>query len=131
MAMRGGGLLRRFLSTSPFVSLNPPSPSPSAAPSTSLFVSGLNKRTTSEKLRESFAKFGEVVHARVITDRVNGFSKGYGFVTYSTLEEAENGIKGMDGQFLEGWVIFAEYARPKSPPPEPSPSSESYQRTQY
>ncbi|MCE3214944.1 Organelle RRM domain-containing protein 2, mitochondrial [Datura stramonium] len=90
---------------------------PPAEPSTNLFVSGLSKRTTSEGLREAFAKYGEVQHARVVTDRVSGYSKGYGFVRYATLEDAEAGIKGMDGQFLDGWVIFAEYARPRPPPP--------------
>lgn len=36
--------------------------------------------------------------AKVVTDHVSGFSKGFGFVKYSTIEEAESGIKGMDGQ---------------------------------
>ncbi|KAG0451244.1 hypothetical protein HPP92_026544 [Vanilla planifolia] len=54
---------------------------------------GLSKRTTSEGLREAFSKFGEVVN-----------------------DAAAEGIKGMDGKFLDGWVIFAEYARPREPP---------------
>ncbi|KAH6795649.1 hypothetical protein C2S51_036635 [Perilla frutescens var. frutescens] len=90
---------------------------PPAEPSTNLFVSGLNKRTTTEGLRDAFAKFGEVEHAKVVTDRVSGFSKGFGFVKYATIADAEAGIKGMDGQFLDGWVIFAEYARPRAPFP--------------
>ena len=114
--------LRALLSTiSSNFPFNPPSKQvekpPPAEPSTNLFVSGLSKRTTSEGLREAFAKHGEVVHARVVTDRVSGYSKGFGFVRYATLEDAEAGIKGMDGQFLDGWVIFAEYARPRPPPP--------------
>ncbi|XP_047968028.1 organelle RRM domain-containing protein 2, mitochondrial [Salvia hispanica] len=88
---------------------------PPAEPSTNLFVSGLNKRTTSEALHKEFAKFGEVVQAKVVTDRVSGFSKGFGFVKYATIEDATSGLKAMDGQFLEGWVIFVEYARPRSP----------------
>lgn len=36
--------------------------------------------------------------ARVVTDRVSGFSKGFGFVRYSTLEDAAKGKQGMDGQ---------------------------------
>ncbi|KAK9985313.1 hypothetical protein SO802_030264 [Lithocarpus litseifolius] len=123
MALRPG-LVRRFLSTSIFTSQSSPaiasasaSASSSASPpSTTLFVSGLNKRTTSEKLQEAFSKFGEVVHARVVTDRASGYSKGFGFVNYATLEDAEKGMKGMDAQFLDGWVIFAEYARPRTPP---------------
>ncbi|XAR56626.1 hypothetical protein NMG60_11037182 [Bertholletia excelsa] len=96
---------------------NQPEKPPPAEPSTNLFVSGLSKRTTSEGLKEAFSKFGEVVHARVVTDRVSGYSKGFGFVRYATVEEAAEGIKGMDGKFLDGWVIFAEYARPRTQPP--------------
>ncbi|KAK7312920.1 hypothetical protein VNO77_37168 [Canavalia gladiata] len=113
-----------FPSTSfPFVP-SPPSGATSAParqmaePNPNLFVSGLSKRTTTERLREEFSKFGEVVHARVVTDRVSGYSKGFGFVKYATIEEAAKGIEGMDGKFLDGWVIFAEYARPRPPPGE-------------
>ncbi|XP_014491439.1 organelle RRM domain-containing protein 2, mitochondrial isoform X1 [Vigna radiata var. radiata] len=120
-------VLRRFFcsnsasSTFPFIPTPPtgavPTPArPTAEPNTNLFVSGLSKRTTTEKLREEFSKFGEVVHARVVADRVSGYSKGFGFVQYATIEEAAKGIEGMDGKFLDGWVIFAEYARPRPPP---------------
>ncbi|KAF7112154.1 hypothetical protein RHSIM_RhsimUnG0254600 [Rhododendron simsii] len=87
----------------------------------------LSKRTTTEGLREAFAKFGEVVDARVVTDRVSGYSKGFGFVRYATLEDAAEGIKGMDGKFLDGWVIFAEYARPRPPLPGNNAGPPSYQ----
>ncbi|KAB2059496.1 hypothetical protein ERO13_A11G281200v2 [Gossypium hirsutum] len=100
-----------------------------APPSTNLFVSGLNKRTNSEKLREAFSQFGRVIDARVVTDRVSGYSKGFGFVRYATIEEAEKGRVGMDGKFLEGWVIFAEYARPRperTPPPSNMANSNGY-----
>ncbi|KAF4394611.1 organelle RRM domain-containing protein 2, mitochondrial [Cannabis sativa] len=117
-APRGISRLFSTISTSHFV----PPPSPAAAqarekaePSTNLFVSGLSKRTTTEKLQEAFSQFGEVVHARVVTDRVSGYSKGFGFVKYATLDDAAKGIEGMDGKFLDGWVIFAEYARPRPP----------------
>ncbi|KAK6942939.1 RNA recognition motif domain [Dillenia turbinata] len=122
------GLVRR-LSTSIFSSQSSPVSSAAAAatstatasnppqtPSNTLFVSGLNKRTTSEKLHEAFSKFGEVIQARVITDRATGYSKGFGFVKFTTVEEAKRGMEGMDAQFLDGWVIFAEYARPRLPP---------------
>ncbi|XP_071724800.1 organelle RRM domain-containing protein 2, mitochondrial [Rutidosis leptorrhynchoides] len=99
-----------------------------AEPSTNLFVSGLSKRTTTEGLKEAFSKFGEVVHAKVVTDRVNGYSKGFGFVKYATLEEAGKGIEGMDGKFLDGWVIFAEYAKPRAPFPGNNNSAPPYGR---
>ncbi|KAK1401672.1 putative RNA-binding protein (RRM superfamily) [Heracleum sosnowskyi] len=91
------------------------------------FFTGLSKRTTTEGLHVAFAKFGEIVHARVVTDRNSGYSKGFGFVRYATVEDAEAGIKGMDGQFLDGWVIFAEYARPR---PVPGQSDNTFARRQ-
>ncbi|XVE80266.1 hypothetical protein DITRI_Ditri14bG0126200 [Diplodiscus trichospermus] len=123
-----------------------------APPSTNLFVSGtcsiinwvfgfkiprlpflvftwLNKRTSVEKLREAFSQFGQVVSARVVTDRVSGYSKGFGFIRYATIEEAEKGRVGMDGKFLDGWVIFAEYARPRpewTPPQNNTTNSNGY-----
>ncbi|KAI8011494.1 hypothetical protein LOK49_LG06G00583 [Camellia lanceoleosa] len=125
-------LFSTLTSSSPFVPppTNQAERPPPAEPSTNLFVSGLSKRTTTEGLREAFAKFGEVVHARVVTDRVSGYSKGFGFVKYATIEDAAEGIKGMDGKFLDGWVIFAEYARPRPPLPVnnagPSPYPPAY-----
>lgn len=38
--------------------------------------------------------------ARVVTDRVSGYSKGFGFVQYATIEEAAKGIEGMDGKVI-------------------------------
>lgn len=101
-----------FASTPP--SRTPPPALKTAEPNEVLFVTGLNKRTTSETLREAFKKFGEVKQARVVAHRVSGYSKGFGYVKYATSEDAAKGIKGMDGKFLEGWVVFAEYARPRT-----------------
>ncbi|KAJ0044672.1 hypothetical protein Pint_04335 [Pistacia integerrima] len=60
--------------------------------------SGLSKRTTTEGLKEAFSKFGKVVQARVVADRVSGYSKGFSFVRYATLEDAAKGIEGMKGK---------------------------------
>ncbi|XP_027063295.1 organelle RRM domain-containing protein 2, mitochondrial-like [Coffea arabica] len=128
------GFRALLFSTSRFP-FNQPSPAqkpPPAEPSTNLFVSGLSKRTTNEGLRGAFEKFGNVVDAKVVCDRVSGFSKGFGFVRYATLQEAEAGIKGMDGQFLDGWVIFAEYARPRNPsPPTQNGASNGFSSTNF
>ncbi|GAB4836772.1 hypothetical protein Ancab_001684 [Ancistrocladus abbreviatus] len=88
-----------------------------------LFVSGLSRLTTDEKLEEAFSAFGQIVEAKVIVDRVSGRSKGFGFVTYSTIEEAEKAREGMNAKFLDGWVIFVDPAKPREsrPPPRPEP----------
>ncbi|KAF4380529.1 hypothetical protein G4B88_027620 [Cannabis sativa] len=86
-----------------------------------LFISGLSRLTTDEKLKEAFSPFGRIVDAKVITDRVSGRSKGFGFITYTSIEEAENAKEGMNAKFLDGWVIFVDPAKPKEPRPSPQP----------
>ncbi|KAM7478222.1 hypothetical protein LguiA_026435 [Lonicera macranthoides] len=53
-------------------------------------------------LREAFGKYGEVVEARVVVDRETGRSKGFGFVTYATPDDASSAIQALDGQDLHG-----------------------------
>ena len=48
---------------------------------TKLFVGGLPYHTTDETLRQHFEGYGFIEEAVVITDRLTGKSRGYGFVT--------------------------------------------------
>lgn len=72
---------------------------------TKLFVGGLSSETTTEDLRTSFVKFGEVVDVAVILDRATGQSRGFGFVSYDSSANAEAAIKGMNGVELDGRVL--------------------------
>lgn len=58
--------------------------------------------------------------AKVITDRISGRSKGFGFVTYASIEDAEKAKEGMNAKFLDGWVIFVDPAKPREPKPQQS-----------
>ncbi|KAI4300143.1 hypothetical protein L6164_033554 [Bauhinia variegata] len=90
-----------------------------------LFVSGLSRQTTDAKLEEAFTPFGQLLEAKVITDRATGRSKGFAFVTYSTIEEAEKAKEGMNAKFLDGWVIFVDPAKPREPRPPPQSQPQS------
>eukprot|EP00761_Pharyngomonas_kirbyi_P000273 gb/GECH01000273.1/.p1 GENE.gb/GECH01000273.1/~~gb/GECH01000273.1/.p1 ORF type:complete len:183 (+),score=32.01 gb/GECH01000273.1/:1-549(+) len=58
-----------------------------------LFVGGLDfNATNSESLRKYFEQFGEVIEAVVIYDKPTGRSKGYGFVTFASADDAQNAI---------------------------------------
>ncbi|MED6109939.1 hypothetical protein PIB30_038284 [Stylosanthes scabra] len=63
--------------------------------------------------RQAFVLFSSLT--RVMIDRT-GCSKEYGFVQYATTEEAAKGIENTNGKFLDGWVIFVEYAKSISEP---------------
>lgn len=83
--------------------------------STKLFVGGLAWATTDQGLQSAFAEFGEVVDAKVITDRETGRSRGFGFVTFSDAKSAEEAVANMDGQDLDGRRINVDVARERSP----------------
>ncbi|KAG6504165.1 hypothetical protein ZIOFF_032923 [Zingiber officinale] len=66
--------------------------------STKLFVGGLSWGTDDQTLKEAFASFGNVIEARVITDRDTGRSRGFGFVSFESDQSASEAVAGMDGQ---------------------------------
>ncbi|XP_074590121.1 uncharacterized protein LOC141846033 [Curcuma longa] len=82
--------------------------------SSKLFVGGLSYGTDDLSLREAFTNYGEVVEARIITDRETGGSRGFGFVTFTSSEEASAAITGMDGKDLHGRIVRVNYANERT-----------------
>ncbi|WOL14461.1 glycine-rich RNA-binding protein 10-like [Canna indica] len=78
--------------------------------SSKVFVGGISYGTDDQGLREAFTSYGEVVEARVIMDRDTGRSRGFGFVTFTSAEEASAAISGMDGKDLHGRMVRVNYA---------------------
>src|SRR3990172_8577638 len=90
-----------------------------------LFVGGLPYSTTSEGLREQFAQCGTVVSAAVITDRLSGQSRGFGFVEMSTEAEAQAAIAKLGGQPFGGRRLTVNVATPQAARPDGSRSDRS------
>ena len=67
-----------------------------------LFVGGLSWGTDDSGLHNAFERFGEVIEARVITDRETGRSRGFGFVTFANADDADAAVDEMNGQELDG-----------------------------
>lgn len=63
-----------------------------------------------QSLRESFTEYGEVIEARIIHDRETGRSRGFGFVSFTSNEEAAAAIAAMDGKDLHGRLVHVNYA---------------------
>lgn len=82
-----------------------------------LFVGSLPFTTTSDDLGQLFAKAGQVVSAVVITDKMSGRSKGFGFVEMANDEEADKAVKELNGQEIEGRKIVVAEARPREERP--------------
>ena len=80
-----------------------------------LFVGGFPLDLDEEKLTRLFEIYGfSVKAAKIIKDSSTGFSKGFGFVTIESQEEAQRAINKINGQFFEGARITVKKARPKT-----------------
>ncbi|KAF1630921.1 nucleolin, partial [Eudyptes chrysocome] len=78
--------------------------------SKTLFVRGLSEDTTEETLRESFEGS---VSARIVTDRDTGSSKGFGFVDFSSPEDAKAAKEAMEDGEIDGNKVILDFAKPK------------------
>ncbi|XVF11789.1 hypothetical protein REPUB_Repub08aG0058300 [Reevesia pubescens] len=87
----------------------------STSPSSKLFVGGISFQTDDQSLKEAFSKYGEVVEARVIVDRETGRSRGFGFITYTSTEDASSAVQALDGQVLHGRQVRVNYATERPP----------------
>ena len=77
-----------------------------------LYVGGLSYDTTEDGLKEAFAKAGTVDSAVIITDKMSGRSKGFGFVEMSSDEEATKAMEMWNGKELDGRTLTVNEARP-------------------
>ncbi|MFA6428348.1 MAG: RNA-binding protein [Candidatus Buchananbacteria bacterium] len=80
-----------------------------------LYVGGLSYGTTQQSLQDYFAQAGAVESATIITDKMSGRSKGFGFVEMASDEEAAKAIEMLDGKDFEGRALKVNEARPMEP----------------
>ncbi len=78
-----------------------------------LFVGGLSWGINWQELKDAFAEHGEVVFARVITDRETGKSRGFGFVEFENIEDAVKAKEAMDGVEIDGRAVKVDFAQEK------------------
>jgi polyadenylate-binding protein len=78
-----------------------------------LFVKGLDESINEAILEGVFAKFGEVLSAKVIYDKITWESRGFGFVEYEKKEDALKAIEAMNGKELKGIVLEVKEAEEK------------------
>ena len=78
-----------------------------------IYVGGLSYNTTDSGLKDAFSQAGEVVSASVITDKMSGRSRGFGFVEMATEEDAQKGIDMWNGKELDGRNLVVNEAKPQ------------------
>jgi len=82
-----------------------------------IFVGNLNYSTTEDTLRTAFTEHGEVSSVKVITDRVTGRSRGFGFVEMPNDDEGRAAIEAINGSPLDGRPVRVDEARPRESRP--------------
>jgi hypothetical protein len=102
------------------------SPSPSSPPailtsrdrtcqlSDTLFVANLSFDTREDTVSKAFSKYGTVLEVRLPTDRDTGHYKGFGYVTFSSVNEAKAALENMQGTKINGQACRLDFSQPSS-----------------
>merc|ERR550514_1888385 len=74
-----------------------------------LYIKNLDESIDDEKLREHFCTFGKITSAKIVSDE-KGTSKGFGFVCFSTPEEATKAVTEMHLKMVCGKPLYVGLA---------------------
>jgi RNA recognition motif-containing protein len=81
--------------------------------SNKLFVGNLSFNTTENDLNDAFAAHGTVTETNLMMDRTTGRPRGFGFVTMSSVEEANKAIEALNGKEIDGRALTVNVAKPR------------------
>jgi RNA recognition motif-containing protein len=76
-----------------------------------IYVGNLPYETTEKELYKAFKAHGDVTSARIISNRFNGKSRGFGFVEMPHRPEAESAIRALNGKDMRGRKIVVNEAK--------------------
>ncbi|KAI9343176.1 polyadenylate binding protein [Obelidium mucronatum] len=78
-----------------------------------LYVKNLDDSIDDELLRTEFAPFGAITSAKVMYDETKSTSRGFGFVCFSSPDEATKAVTEMNGKLINGKPIYVALAQRK------------------
>ncbi len=78
-----------------------------------IYVGNLDYKVSENDLLGLFEEFGTVSSAKIITDKYNGRSKGFGFVDMENEDEANKAIESLNGTTMGTREIVVNEAKPK------------------
>jgi len=79
-----------------------------------IFVGSLPFTIKETELKRLFEEYGEVASAKIITDKLSGRSKGFGFIEMPNDQEAQEAINGLNGTEVGGRKIVVNKSEPRS-----------------
>ena len=83
-------------------------------PCNSLWVGNISFDATAEMIGEAFGEYGSVTRVSLPTDRETGSPKGYGYVDFSSVDEAKQAMEHLNGSDIMGRSIRLDYATPRT-----------------
>ncbi|KAJ1554199.1 Protein phosphatase PP2A regulatory subunit B [Nowakowskiella sp. JEL0078] len=78
-----------------------------------LYIKNLDDTIDDEKLRQEFSVYGSITSAKIMRDEKTGLSKGFGFVCFSSPDEATKAVTEMNGRMLVTKPIYVALAQRK------------------
>ena len=79
--------------------------------STKLYVGNLPWALSNDQLKDTFKPHGNVVSAKIVTDKESGRSRGFGFVEMGNENEANSAIKALNGIDFKGRKLIVAAAK--------------------
>jgi RNA recognition motif-containing protein len=76
-----------------------------------LYVGNLSYDCGEKEVGKLFERYGKVSSIRIITNRGNGRSKGYGFVQMANRDEATTAVRALNGKDVKGRRIVVNEAK--------------------
>jgi len=70
-----------------------------------IYIGNLSFGTTEDTLKSLFAEFGEIESVKLIKDRFSGRPRGFGFIEMPSNSEADQAIKALNGNRVDGNFI--------------------------
>lgn len=95
---------------------------------TTLFAGSLSWGIDDAALTEAFKEFAGLTGARVVTDKMSGRSRGFGYVDFEDNESCKKAYEAMNGFELDGRALNLDYANAK--PADANPQARAADRAQ-
>ncbi|ALO16944.1 MAG TPA: RNA-binding protein [Salinivirga sp.] len=78
-----------------------------------IYVGNLNYKVKEDDLKSVFEDYGQVDSVKIITDKMSGRSKGFGFVEMQDDAEARSAMEALNESEFEGRKMIVNEARPR------------------
>lgn len=79
-----------------------------------IYVGNLSWSMTDEDLSTLFSEYGTVTSAKILKDKMNGRSKGFGFVEMEDEEASKAAIAGLNEQEIQGRKLIVNESQPRA-----------------